>query len=152
MKSALISMGSKSSLMTSEAMKTYFDVVDNIDIKEMEVTISSKGLSVLYNEKPLEKYDCIYAKGSFRYATMLRSITTAFHNISYMPIKPNSFTIGHDKLLTHLALQHNKVPMPVTYVVSSIDAAKKILGQVKFPIIMKFPQGTQGKGVMFAES
>jgi RimK family alpha-L-glutamate ligase len=83
---------------------------------------------------------------------LLRSITTAFYGAAYMPIKPNTFTIGHDKLLTHLALQYYKVPMPDTYVIASIDAAKKILEQIKYPIILKFPQGTQGKGVMFAES
>ena len=138
--------------MTLEAMKKYFDVVDDINIKNIEVTLGSKKLSILYNGKELDKYDCIYAKGSFRYAPLLRCITTAFYNTTYMPLKPNSFTLGHDKLLTHLALQYYKVPMPDTYVIASIDAAKKILEQIKYPIILKFPQGTQGKGVMFAES
>ena len=152
MKAALMSLGSKSSLMTIEAMKKHFGKVENINLKDMEVTLGSKGLSILYNGKQLQKYDCIYAKGSFRYAPLLRSITTAFYDNTYMPLKPNAFTIGHDKLLTHLALQYYKVPMPDTYVVSSIDAAKKILDQVNYPIIMKFPHGTQGKGVMFADS
>jgi ribosomal protein S6--L-glutamate ligase len=152
MKAALMSLGSKSSLMTVEAMRKYFSAVDDINIKNVEVTLGSKKLSILYNGKELPKYDCIYAKGSFRYAPLLRSITTAFYGAAYMPIKPNTFTIGHDKLLTHLALQYYKVPMPDTYVIASIDAAKKILEQIKYPIILKFPQGTQGKGVMFAES
>jgi ribosomal protein S6--L-glutamate ligase len=152
MKAALMSLGSKSSEMTVEAMKKYFSEVDSINIKNMEVMLGSKELSILYNGKPLQKYECIYAKGSFRYAPLLRSITTAFYDTAYMPIKPNAFTIGHDKLLTQLALQYHKIPMPDTYVVSSIDAAKKILEQIKYPIIIKFPHGTQGKGVMFAES
>lgn len=147
-----MSMGSKSSQMTLVAMKKYFSVVDDINIKNMEVMLGSKELSILYNGEKLQKYDCIYAKGSFRYAPLLRSITTAFYGTTYMPIKPNTFTIGHDKLLTQLALQYYKVPMPDTYVVSSIEAAKKILEQIKYPIILKFPHGTQGKGVMFAES
>jgi len=147
-----MSMGSKSSQMTLQAMQKYFDIVDNIDIKNMEVMFGRKELSILYDGKKLEKYDCIYAKGSFRYAPLLRSITTAYYDTTYMPIKPSTFTIGHDKLLTQLALQHYKVPMPDTYVVSSTEAAKKILEQIKYPIILKFPHGTQGKGVMFAES
>lgn len=151
MKAALMSLGSKSSVMTLKAMKKYFSSVDDINLKNMEVTLG-KVLSILYNGKPLQKYDCIYAKGSFRYAPLLRSITTALYGTTYMPIKPNTFTIGHDKLLTHLALQYYKVPMPETYVVSSIDAAKKILKNVKYPIILKFPHGTQGKGVMVADS
>jgi ribosomal protein S6--L-glutamate ligase len=151
MKAALMSMGSKSSEMTLVAMKKYFSSVDDINIKNMEVMLG-KELSILYNGKPLPKYDCIYAKGSFRYAPLLRTITTAFYDTVYMPIKPNTFTISHDKLLTQLALQYNNVPMPDTYVISSVDEAKKILEQIKYPIILKFPQGTQGKGVMFAES
>jgi len=151
MKAALMSLGSKSSIMTLQAMKKYFDVVDDINLKGLEVTLG-KDLSILYNGESLKKYDCVYAKGSFRYATLLRSITTALYEKTYMPIKPNSFTIGHDKLLTHLALQYHKVPMPETYVVSSIEAAKKILKNVKYPIILKFPHGTQGKGVMIADS
>lgn len=152
MRGALLSMGSESSLMTLEAMKKYFDKVDGIDIRNVEVMLGRNDLSILYNGKKLHKYDGIYAKGSFRYAPLLRALTTYFYSKVYMPIKPNAFTIGHDKLLTHLALQYNKIPMPDTYIVSSIAAAKKILGQISFPIILKFPHGTQGKGVMFADS
>ncbi len=152
MRAAIISLESKSSIMTADAMKKYFDSVDSINIKNVEVTLGSKGLSVLYNDKPLQKYDCIYAKGSFRYAPLLRSITTAFYDSVYMPLKPNAFTVGHDKLLTHLALQYYKIPMPNTYVISTSSAAKKILKEIKYPVILKFPHGTQGKGVMFAES
>ena len=152
MKAALISMGSKSSQMTLQAMKKYFDLVEGIDIRNMEVMVGGKGLSILYNGKPLQRYDGIYAKGSFRYAPLLRSITTAFYNTTYMPLKPNSFTVGHDKMLTHLVMQHHKIPMPDTYIVSSRTAAKKILNQVNYPVILKFPHGTQGKGVMFADS
>ena len=152
MKAALISLGSKSSLWTIEEMKKYFELVDNINLKEVEVNLGKGQLEVLYKDKPLSKYDCIYAKGSFRYAPLLQSITSALFNTCYMPIKPEAFTIGHNKLLTHLALQHYKIPMPKTYVVSSLEAAKKILGKINYPITLKFPQGTQGKGVMFADS
>ncbi|MBI2651217.1 RimK family alpha-L-glutamate ligase [Candidatus Woesearchaeota archaeon] len=152
MKAALISLGSKSSLMTLDAMKKYFNSVEDINLRNVEVILGSKNLSVLYNGKPLEKYEGIYAKGSFRYAPLLSSITAAFYANTYMPIKADTFTIGHDKLLTHLALQYYKIPMPDTYVVSSVMAAKKILEQVNYPIVLKFPHGTQGKGVMIADS
>jgi ribosomal protein S6--L-glutamate ligase len=42
--------------------------------------------------------------------------------------------------------------MPKTYVSSTVEASKELLEKVNFPIVMKFPEGTQGKGVMFAES
>ncbi|MBS3131084.1 RimK family alpha-L-glutamate ligase [Candidatus Woesearchaeota archaeon] len=152
MKAALISLGSVSSQWTLEAMKKYFREVDNINIKNVEIKIDAKGFQVMCAGSPMQEYDCIFAKGSFRYAPLLRSLTTAFHESAYMPLKANSFTIGHDKLLTHLALQHNKIPMPSTYLASSPEAAKKILSALTYPIVLKFPHGTQGKGVMFADS
>jgi len=152
MKAALISLGSKSSKWTAEEMEKYFGKIDNISLKELEVNLGKGKLQVLYNGKELPEYDCVYAKGSFRYAPLLQCITESMFDNCYMPLKPEAFTIGHDKLLTHLALQKYKIPMPETYLASSLDAAKKTLKKVNYPITLKFPQGTQGKGVMFADS
>ena len=152
MKAALISLGSTSSKWTIEAMRKCFDSVDDIDVRDIEVNLSSGQSVVLYQGKPLGKYDCIYAKGSFRYAQTLRAVTGAFYPTTYMPIKAGAFTVGHDKLLTHLFLQQHKIPMPTTYLTSSPKAAKKILEKINYPIIFKFPSGTGGKGVMYAES
>ena len=152
MKAALISLGSKSSKWTLEAMRKYFAQVDDIDLRSIEVNLSSKNPEILYHGKPLETYDCVYAKGSFRYEQLLRGITSLLHKTTYMPLKPLSFTFGHDKLLTHLAFQQHKIPMPTTYLASTTEAAKKIMKKVNYPIVMKFPHGTQGKGVMFADS
>ena len=69
-----------------------------------------------------------------------------------MPINPESFGIVHDKLSTHLILQENNIPMPTTYFAASREAARKLLKKINYPIILKFPKGTQGKGVMFADS
>ena len=152
MKAAVMSLGSKSSMMIIDAMKNYFDFVDNIDLRDVEVNLKAGKSDVLYEGKALPEYSSIYARGSFRYAPLLRAITKNLYRSSYMPIKPETFTIGHDKFLTHLALQHFSIPMPTTYLASSTRAAKKILNEVAYPIVLKFPHGTQGKGVMFAES
>ena len=152
LKAAVISLGSKSSKWTIDALKKYIRTVDDLNIKDIEVTLSPKGLDVLYKGNPIEKYDCIYAKGSFRYAPLLRTITAIIGNHAYMPIKPEAFTIAHDKLLTQLVLQQNGIPTPKAFLSATPEAAKKILKNVNYPIIMKFPHGTQGKGVMFADS
>jgi len=129
MKAAVMSLGSKSSLMIIEAMKGYFDSVDNINLKDVEVNLGAGKLDVLYEGNHLPQYSCIYARGSFRYAPLLRSVTRTLYRNSYMPIKAETYTLGHDKLLTHLVLQHFNLPMPATYLASSTR-----------------------KGVMFAES
>ncbi len=152
MKAAIISLRSLSSKWVYEAMKRYFDEVDDINLKDIRVNITGKGMEITYQGKPLPKYDCIYAKGSFRYANILRSITKEIYSECYMPIKSEMFSIGHDKLLTHIELVEHKIPMPATHVTSTIEAAKEMLENVIYPIVIKFPQGTQGKGVMFADS
>lgn len=152
MKAALISLGSKSSQWTSTAMKNYFDSVDDIDLRKIEVNIESGKINVTYEGKPLGEYDCIYAKGSFRYSELLQTITLALSKRAYMPICSDAFNVGNDKLLTHLLLQEANVPMPTTYLANSAEATKNILKRIQYPIIMKLPKGTQGKGVMFADS
>lgn len=151
LRAALISLGSKSSQMTLKAMMNYFDEVDDINIKTVEVNLGEKG-EVLYEGKTLKRYDCIYAKGSFRFSPLLRAVTSILGPTTYMPVNAEAFTSGHDKLLTQLDLQRLNTPMPKTYFSSTVEAAKKLLETLNFPIIMKFPQGTQGKGVLVADS
>jgi len=42
--------------------------------------------------------------------------------------------------------------MPDSYFSPTLNAAKKILKKINYPIIIKLPKGTGGKGVMFADS
>lgn len=152
MKAALISLGSKSSVMTYEAMQKYFESVDMILLKKVEVCLG-KDAAILYEGKELTNYDCVYVKGSYRYANLLCSLASMLEGkVAYMPFFANAFTTVHNKLLTHLVLQQRKIPMPRTYITSTIAAAKDLLKRTNYPIVMKFPEGTQGKGVMFADS
>ncbi len=152
MKAAIISLGSKSSQWTAERMKNYFDEVDMLDVRYLEISFSGKKAEILYKGEHLDTYDCIIAKGSFRYANILQSLTVLQPKTTYLPIGDQAFTVAHDKLLTQLELQRANIPMPTTYMASTVQAARSILERLNYPIIMKFPQGTQGKGVLFAES
>src|SRR3989338_4652294 len=102
MKAALISLGSTSSQWTFDSMKKYFEEVDSLDLRKIEVNLERDKFEVFYAGKPLLEYDCIYAKGSFRYETILRALTSALHKKTFLPMPADAFTIGHDKLLTHL--------------------------------------------------
>jgi ribosomal protein S6--L-glutamate ligase len=151
MKAAIISQESISSKWTFEAMKKYFDEVDSLNLKDIEISLGTKA-NILYKEEQLKEYDCIFVKGSFRYAEILSSITALYQNKIYLPIEMRAFSIAHDKILTHIYLQLHNVPQPTTFFVPTAEAGRKILKSVNFPIIMKLPRGTQGKGVMFADS
>ena len=79
MKAAIISLGSTSSKWIAEAMSKYFDKVDDIDIREIEVNLGSRDHKVLYKGEPLGEYDCVYGKSSFRYAGILNAITSLLY-------------------------------------------------------------------------
>ena len=152
MKLAIISMGGKSSKLIAEEAKKHFAQVDQFNIKGIELHATTKNLDVLYKGQPLKNYDCVYIRGSHKYALLQRSLTRALQFNSYMPIAPEAFTLAHNKFLTLLELQKNKVEIPTTYLAATTSSAKKILEKVNYPIIIKLPSGTHGKGVMFADS
>ncbi|MBD3259721.1 RimK family alpha-L-glutamate ligase [Candidatus Woesearchaeota archaeon] len=152
MRAAVISLNSESSRSLANEMKKFFNEVDHISLKDVEVTMANKNFEVLYKGEKLCKYDCVYARGSYRYASVLTSLTSALKDSTYMPLKPHSFTIGHDKFLTQLHFQHKKIPMPEAYIAATSAAAKKILKKINYPIMIKVPHGTHGKGVLYAES
>jgi ribosomal protein S6--L-glutamate ligase len=152
MKFALISLGGRGSKAIAEKARKYFDEVEEVDIRKLEVRVDGKKIEILYNKKELPTYDCVYIRGSFRYALLQRSLTFALNKKCYVPIAPSSFTIAHNKFLTMLELSELKVDMPRTYFAATTKQAKKLLEEVNYPIIMKIPSGTQGKGVMTADS
>ncbi len=151
MKLAIISGGSKSSKMIAKEAKKYFDVKE-INLKDVHVETSSEGVIVYDGDEEIKDYDCIYCRGSFKHALLLRTVTTALQDVSYMPIAPEAFTVGHDKLLTLLYLNKHKVDIPKTFIAATTEIAKKIIKKIHFPAILKVPSGTHGKGVMFADS
>ncbi|MBR9676781.1 RimK family alpha-L-glutamate ligase [Candidatus Woesearchaeota archaeon] len=133
-------------------MKKVFESVDFLDVRKIEIQIGRDSAKVFHDGTLLPSYDCVYAKGSHNYNTILRSLTSILSKNTYLPLSPAAFTIGHDKLLSQLKLQQADLLMPNTYLAASIKSAKNLLDKLNYPIVLKFPRGTQGKGVMFADS
>ena len=152
LKFGLISLKSISSKMLLEEAKKYFDIVDDIDIRKIEIKVDKK-TTVLYDGKPLEDYDCLYLKGSFRYSSLLYGLTEIYKDKCFIPINSNAHIIAHNKFMTHLFFSQNKeLKMPGTYFAAKVSETKQFLNTLNYPIILKFPSGTHGKGVIFAES
>ena len=152
MKIGVISLGGRSSLELAKECKKYFDSVGILDLRKFTVELLDDKINVQYEGEELEEYDCLYVRGSFKYSLMQRSITRALNKKVYMPIEPQAFTMGHDKLLTLLELQKNKIAVPKTYYAATTKTAKEIIKKVNYPIIVKLQEGTHGKGVMIAET
>ncbi len=153
MKCAFFSLGSVSSQWTYEELKKCFDEVMYYNLKNVEILLDGTNSKILVEGAPIpNNFDCVYVKGSYRYATALRALSEAFLGKAYQPISPTSFDIGHDKILTHLILDKAGIPMPKTYLFSNYASVKSFLKNAPYPIIVKLPRGTQGKGVTYVES
>ena len=152
MKIGIISLGGRSSRALAEACKIYFNEVDELDIRLFEVHLTEDEKVITYKGEKLGEYDCLCIRGSHKYALIQQAIAKTFRKKAYMPIAPKAFTIGHDKFLTLLELQKEKISVPKTYYAPNKTMAKNILSKVEFPIIIKVQEGTHGKGVMIAES
>ena len=152
MRLAVISLGGRSSRAVLKEAEPYFRETFHMDIRNIEIRSSNKGSKVFYKGEELEEFDCIYVRGSYKYLLIQESLTKILFNKAYMPLEAKSFSLCHNKLLTTIALQQNRVNVPGTYLTATVDTAKALLDKVNYPIIMKLPAGTQGKGVMFADS
>ncbi len=152
MKLAIVSLGGNSSIrILKEASKLFRDVT-NIHVKKVEIGLKTKSVELNIEGNKVKDYDCVYIRGSHKYSNMQAAIAESFLGKAYLPTMPLSFNLAHDKFLTALYLRRNNIPIPTTYLVESRNMAKKVLENVKYPIVIKIPSGTHGKGVMFADS
>mgnify|MGYP001604832009 CR=1 len=152
MKIGIISLGGESSIRILDAAKKFFSTVDSIPIKNLHASASAEGFVISNGMQPLPSYDCLYIRGSYKYAILQHAISTAYASTAYMPLAPKAFQLAHDKFLTMLELQSKGIRIPKTWFTSSLRVAKQILDDVTYPVILKIPSGTQGKGVMIADS
>ncbi len=153
MKLGIISLGSVSSKMLHKEALEYFEEVDMIDIRKVEIKVTNNGAEVLYDGETFKNYDCLYMKGSYKYSSLLYGLSEIFKKKCFIPIDPYAHIVAHNKFMTHLNFSSNKVlKMPGTYYAAKIGEAKKFLKTLSYPIILKFPTGTHGKGVIFADS
>ena len=151
MKFALIGLGGSSGKLVLKEAEQFFEKCDFYDLRKIEVRADTKSIEVLHEGKPIEGYDCVYIRGSYTYALLQKALAYAFKD-AYIPMEADSFGKGHDKFLTLMELQKHGISIPKTYLAGTTKIAKKLLEDVSYPIIMKIPSGTQGKGVMTADS
>ncbi len=150
LKAAIIGLNSESSKWIHEELKKRFDKADFYNLKQLFISFNHKERSMIYKNKVLDQYDVVYIRGSYKYKDFLSSIAAMIKG--YTPIAPEGFQIMHNKLLTHIYLEQKGIPMPKTFVAPTITQAKEILKDIKYPVMIKFLEGTQGKGVVFLES
>ncbi len=134
----------------TEAKKIFGDAALYL-LPDLKV-IAGRKTEVLGNGEDLTKAECVYLRGSYRYVKLLSAATAILQKNAYLPLKSESFEIAHDKFVTLIKLSEAGIPVPQTYLAYTIRAAKKLLDEMNYPVVIKLPAGTHGKGVMFADS
>ncbi len=153
MKIGIISLGGPTSRLVAKECQKYFDEVVELSLKKFDVRLINEETKVTYMGETLKGYDCLYIRGSHKYAFLQRVISEQFMKSVYMPISPKAFTMGHDKFLTSLLLKKQGVNVPKTYYAVNPQIAKQILDNVvSYPILLKVQSGTHGKGVLIADN
>jgi len=130
-----------------------FDSVLFIPIENITLGVKEGKSSVTYRNIDLSDFDVIVPRIGASKAWFAYQMLKMLENTdTYIPLKPETPLISHDKFLTLEVLNKHGIPIPETYLALSPSAAKRVIGdKIKPPLIMKLLGGTQGKGVMFAK-
>jgi len=86
----VIGLGGPTSRGIARAMESYFDKVDFLQLRDHYVELSREGVQMLTREGELDEYDCLYPRGSYRYAPVLITIASSLSGQTYIPLRADS--------------------------------------------------------------
>ena len=154
-KSLLIIGAEKPGVSTKKIMEEaekYFDKVSFVPVNKIILKIN-KEPEIYYKGEDLSKYDYCLPRIDAKRAIH------GYHVIKFMdmigmkkPYSAESVLIAHHKFLSLDVLKQASVPVPETYLVSSLESAKEVLDKMNYPVVLKLATGYGGMGVMLFES
>ncbi len=137
-----------------EAAETRGHDVQIIDYLRCYMNITSKKPSIHYKGDVLELFDAIIPRIGAKKTFYGTAIVRQFETIGTYSINPSiSITRSRDKLRSQQLLAMKGVDMPITgfaHAPSDLDDLIKIAGGS--PLVIKLIEGTQGVGVVLAET
>ncbi len=123
-----------------------------IPIKEVVLNIT-KELVPSYKKQDLTDFDYILPRIDSKRAPFGYQIMRFLDSTDVKkPYGADTVRCAHNKFLSLEVLKKAKIPVPITYMTSSISSAKDIISRMKYPIVVKLVSSFGGKGVMYLES
>ena len=137
-----------------EEAKKEFGKADYVPILEIQLRLDSKkGMDALCEKKSLTEYDYVLPRIDSKRAEAGYHVFRVLDTLGVKkPYPADTIMIAHNKFITLERMVKHGIPVPTTYLTSSREAAKSILGKLKLPVILKLLSGFGGEGVMFIES
>ncbi|MBI5347614.1 MAG: RimK family alpha-L-glutamate ligase [Candidatus Aenigmarchaeota archaeon] len=143
-----VNPGKSTKMLISEAEQV-FKTVAYVPVNKILLKLSDKKAEMSYEGKDLSKFDyCLPRIDSKR-------AQHGYHVIKFMdmidikkPYSAETILIAHNKFMTLETLRKADIPIPVTYLIDSIDTAKSVLEKMEYPIVVKIVDSFGGLGVM----
>jgi len=145
---------SESTMKIFNALKesNRFDSVFFAPTEKIRIGVKNGDFPIFYRDADLTTFDAVMPRIGSSKALFGYLITKYLRKANvYVPFTPEAVFISHDKYLTLSKLNEAKIPVPETYLTMSPPTAKRIIKEMKFPVVMKLLGGSGGKGVMFTD-
>ena len=128
--------------------------VDVIDYLRCYINIGENQTAIYYNGKKLGRYDAVLPRIGASQTSYGTAIVRQFEMIGDFVInKSDAIKSSRDKLRSLQVLAKHGIDMPITgYASHTMDIHDVIEKVGKTPLIMKLLQGTQGNGMVLAET
>jgi len=127
--------------------------LDVIDLRHVHLQFSQAGHGLYYQFKPFPFYDVIIPRigVSLTYTGMM-VLSELESQGSKVMNTAQSIGLSRDKLKALQQLSWQNIPIPKTIFIASKADIQSSLSHLSPPYIIKILEGTQGQGVMFADS
>jgi ribosomal protein S6--L-glutamate ligase len=127
--------------------------LDVLDLREMSLRLHPDNNQVCYQSKPLDAYDVLIARvGISLTYTGVMMLSELEQNGCNVINSSRSIGLSRDKLKALQLLSHHHIPIPKTFFLGSKSEITSVLSSLTPPYIIKVLEGTQGQGVMLANS
>jgi len=137
-----------------EAAEERDHVIEPIDTLRCYMNIKSIASAVHYEGKALPSYDFVIPRIGASITAYGTAVVRQFEMTGAQVLNSAQAILqSRDKLFAHQLMAMNKLPMPDTAFASSHNDTEDLIKMVGGPpLVIKFLQSTQGKGVVLAEN
>lgn len=156
MKIALLTREPKnySSRRLKEAAQKRGHKIICLNVMRMGIHLDTEGPSIDYKGKPLSSYDAVIPRIGSSVTFYGTAVVRQFEQMGTFTLNSShAITISRDKLRSLQVLSRYKLGMPAT---AFVRDRKSILGAIErvggAPVVIKLLEGTQGIGVILAET
>lgn len=156
MKIALLTREPKnySSRRLKEAAEKRDHKIIGLNVMKMGIHLDTDGPSIDYKGKPLSTYDAVIPRIGSSVTFYGTAVVRQFEQMGTFTLNSShAITISRDKLRSLQILSRYKLGMPAT---AFVRDRKSILGAIErvggAPVVIKLLEGTQGIGVILAET